>query len=275
MGLVQEVTDILQQLLNDEAGQDTEARDTVVAVFVVILLLSLARNLVALYDQHLIASATPGVCMRHKFRDDLMSILFRNISCHVICFFTAAGPTDIDFEAEAAATNMLIEEALKVIKALEEKKTTVDGISTKIDEVTSSGRRDLWKIHALTRAFSHSCSQFTNLCRNGLTALQNGDPNIDSLAQEIFAATVGPCSSKEMQEIRTVFDDAARIIEDVVAEIAERNEILQNLQNKLEELYASTTTSSSTTTTTTTTTTSTTITAATTTSPNSQGGYAN
>ena len=151
----------------------------------------------------------------------------------------------------------------------------MDGISTKIDEVTSSGRRDLWKIHALTRAFSHSCSQFTNLCRNGLTALQNGDPNIDSLAQEIFGATVETCSGQEMQEIRTVFDDAAKIIEDVVTEIAERNEILQNLQNKLEELYASTTTSSSTTTTTTTTTTSTTITAATTTSPNSQGGYAN
>ena len=188
-----------------------------------------------------------------------------------MCFLTAAGATDIDFEAEAAATNMLIEEALKVIKALEEKKTTVDGISTKIDEVTSSGRRDLWKIHALTRTFSHTCSQFTNLCRNGLTALQNGDPNIDSLAQEIFAATVGPCSSEEMQEIRTVFDDAAKIIEEVVTEIAERNEILQNLQNKLEELYASTTTSSTTTTITTTTTTITT----TTTSPNSQGDYAN
>ena len=62
MGLVQEVTDILQQLLNDEAGEDTEARDTVVAVFVMTLLLSLARNLVAMYDQHLIASATPGLC---------------------------------------------------------------------------------------------------------------------------------------------------------------------------------------------------------------------
>ena len=167
---------------------------------------------------------------------------------------------------------MLIEEALKVIKALEEKKTTVDGISTKINDVTSSGRRDLWRIHALNRAFSHTCSQFTNLCRTGLTALQNGDPNIDSLAQEIFAATVGPCSSEEMQEIQTVFDDAAKIVEDVVAEIEERNEILQNLQNKLEELYASTTTSttttttsSSTTTTATTTTTTTTTTTATTT----------
>ena len=63
MGLVQEVLDILQQLLSDGAGggQDTEAMDTVVAVFVVTLLVSLARNLVALYDQHLIASAT-GLC---------------------------------------------------------------------------------------------------------------------------------------------------------------------------------------------------------------------
>ena len=65
MGLVQEVTDIVQQLLNDEAGsgQDTEARVTVVAVFVMTFLLSLARNLVVLYDQHLIASSTPGLCL--------------------------------------------------------------------------------------------------------------------------------------------------------------------------------------------------------------------
>ena len=63
MGLVQEVLDILQQLLSDGAGggQGTEAMDTVVAVFVMTLLVSLARNLVALYDQHLIASAT-GLC---------------------------------------------------------------------------------------------------------------------------------------------------------------------------------------------------------------------
>ena len=140
----------------------------------------------------------------------------------------------------AAETLALIQKTKAEIEALEDKKTAVSRIEDKIHEVTSTTRHQ--------HLYTHSCSQFTVLCQAGLSAVSNEDDNSDDLKAEILGASVKPCSVQEVHTIQTVIDKAANIIEELAREIDAKSDILQSLEDKLEELYASTTTGAASTT---------------------------
>ena len=147
----------------------------------------------------------------------------------------------VDFVSQVAATVALIDEVKAEIAALEERKDAVTVILDKITKVTS--RNYVKRIIFRQKTFTHSCSQFTALCQGGLTAVQNGDDNMDILTEEILGAVVEPCSAQDIEALQIVAEEAAKTITDLVNDIVDKNEALQILEDKLEELNASTTTS--------------------------------
>ena len=147
----------------------------------------------------------------------------------------------MDLESQVAATVALIEEVKAEIAALEARKEAVNEISDKITKVTS--RNYVKRITSRQKTFTHSCSQFTALCQDGLTAVQNGDDNMDILTEEILGAVVEPCSAQDIEALQIVAEEAAKTNTDLVNDIFNKNEALQILEDKLEELFASTTTS--------------------------------
>ena len=158
----------------------------------------------------------------------------------------------VNFEAEASETVALIDETTKQIEALEQKKDTANGISTKIDEVLSGARaiqNVIDRIIARQQTYSHTCAEFSTLCTDALSALKSGDPSVVTLAQEVLDALVEPCSNEEIEAIQSVKEEAVKVVEEVVMEIEEKQEILQVLEVTLQEIYASTTTTSTTSTT--------------------------
>ena len=147
----------------------------------------------------------------------------------------------VDLESQVAVTLALIEELKAEIAVLEAKKEAVNEISDKITKVTS--RNYVKRIISRHKTFTHSCSQFTALCQDGLTAVQNGEDNMDILTEEILGAVVEPCSAQDIEALQIVAEEAAKTNTDLVNDIFNKNETLQILEDKLEELFASTTTS--------------------------------
>ena len=147
----------------------------------------------------------------------------------------------MDIESQVAATVALIEEVKAEIAALEARKEAVNEISDKITKVTS--RNYVKRIISREKTFTHSCPQFTALCQDGLTAVQNGEDNMDILTEEILGAVVEPCSARDIEALQIVAEEAAKTNTDLVNDIFNKNEALQILEDKLEELFASTTTS--------------------------------
>ena len=190
---------------------------------------------------------------------------------------TTIAPTPVVDYAVVAETEDQISEVKNEIIELEEKKDSAHKIYQKINEILNSrqGRRRKyyhqsmqWELlqHLIKhlqktgkrRTFTHSCSEFTGLCQDALTSLDTGDPKVE----EIVGAVVEPCSDEEKDAIKSVSEEAGKIVEEATNQIEEKNYILQNLEDVLQELYVSTTTTSATSTTTATTAATTTPTAA-------------
>ena len=190
---------------------------------------------------------------------------------------TTIAPTPVVDYAVVAETEDQISEVKNEIIELEEKKDSAHKIYQKINEILNSrqGRRRKyyhqnmqWELlqHFIKhlqktgkrRTFTHSCSDFTGLCQDALTSLDTGDPKVE----EIVGAVVEPCSDEEKDAIKSVSEEAGKIVEEATNQIEEKNYILQNLEDVLQELYVSTTTTSATSTTTATTAATTTPTAA-------------
>ena len=178
---------------------------------------------------------------------------------------TTIAPTPIADYALVAETEDQIYEVRNEIIELEEKKDSAHKIYQKINEILNSrqGRRRKyyhqnmqWELlqHLIKhlqktgkrRTFTHSCSEFTGLCQDALTSLDTGDPKVE----EIVGAVVEPCSDEEKDAIKSVSEEAGKIVEEATNQIEEKNYILQNLEDVLQELYVSTTTTSATSTTT-------------------------
>ena len=245
------VPEFLERLVDDDVvgeRQSAAATERLLSVFAISFLVSLVNNLVVLYREQVTNTATTGLqftclqctgqctCLSPKQNEKYINLL--------------VSVSSVDLESQVAATVALIEEVKAEIVALEARKEAVNEISDKITKVTS--RNYVKRIISRQQTFTHSCSQFTALCQDGLTAVQNGDDNMDILKEEILGAVVEPCSAQDIEALQIVAEEAAKTNTDLVNDIFNKNETLQILEDKLEELFASTTTPISATTTTTT-----------------------
>ena len=131
-------------------------------------------------------------------------------------------------------TETMIGEVREYIETLEIRKFTIDSIQTKLESVIAIHKAKGLKISSSLPTqtnsdykrripnfrythmvlptnkkrtqirYSHFCSEFIELCREGLIALENNASNIYYVGQGIDSAAVGPCSEEEIDSLKKI-----------------------------------------------------------------------